>query len=176
MLGSTVSYDEFVANSKKMVRDVVEGFKNLPANITAFLKIVTLEFIGMFDKVLIYARFFAEAVKAVFTDDTIDAAQKRRDNALQASNNNVRTGIELALQQRDIQIENAALARQVAEEERRGQRAFAEFQKKNIQDGRRQTGGEVRRPKLRPNSRCEKPRSKPTKSSPTTRASAACHN
>jgi len=57
-------------------------FSNFPEHFRAFIKVATVEFLDFVNNLIDRSEYLVDAVAAIFTDDTIEAAGKRLDTAL----------------------------------------------------------------------------------------------
>lgn len=128
---------------------IVNAFKEMPANIAAITKVIVVEFVSAFDKLQNHGRLFADTIKAIFTDDTIDGAYKRFQEAEAGLNDARQSTIQTIFDQREAVLQlGAAQAKlqedeQKAREKERAEReaAIAE-QRKNAKGGLGGAGGD----------------------------------
>lgn len=118
--------DDFRAVGKQFenefgfLRDVAAGFfgtllntiKEFPINIRAAIKIATVTFASMIDILVANAKLAKEAIAAIFTDDTVDAAIKRRDARVRASMEAMRATAGDAIEERQTSLDTAKRARE----------------------------------------------------------------
>lgn len=97
-----------------MIGVLARAFRELPANIRASVKIVTVTVASMIDIVVANAKLAKEAIAAIFTDDTVDAAIKRRDARVRASIEAMRATVDDALADRQKQLDDAKRSRDTA--------------------------------------------------------------
>lgn len=83
---------------------LVDAFKNFPANVKAFIQLMTVEVAAGFDKAKAYAGAFKEGVAAIFTDDTIANAQKRFDASLKSIDDSRKGAIDTIIADRDATV------------------------------------------------------------------------
>lgn len=74
------------------------GFVEFPAEVRAYLQEAALEVITRFETMRLQAVHFKDSIKAIFTDDTWEAATARYDLAIQANNMAYQQGL-LVIQQ-----------------------------------------------------------------------------
>jgi len=100
------------------------AFLELPLNIRTVLQIITVEAAAAFDRIVARARFVREAFNAIFTSDTIEAAEKRFNDRLSVINQAARETTDAALNEREQALAQAKRARIEAEARRKsGQQA-----------------------------------------------------
>lgn len=99
------------------------AFRELPVNIRTSIRIVTVNIAALVDRVIAEARFVKEAIAAIFSDDTIDAAAARYRQRLAAIEQAAQDSIDGALADRDGALKDAAAARQQAQAARNAARA-----------------------------------------------------
>ena len=97
-----------------MIGLLARAFRELPANIRASVKIVTVTVASMIDIVVANAKLAKEAIAAIFTDDTVDAAIKRRDARVRASIEAMRATVDDSLAERQKQLDDAKRSRDTA--------------------------------------------------------------
>ncbi len=109
---------------------IVRAFRELPANIRASIQIVTVQAAALFDRLVSYAQFVKDNFKAIFTDDTQDAAYKRFQQRNAAITGALRSSVDQAFVDRDAALAEARQAREEAQRRR--------------EQGRRNTGANGR--------------------------------
>lgn len=129
------AFNDFSAGAKKSANDAIGFYRNMPANIRAFLKIIVIEFASMFDALLALGTFFKESFAAIFSNDTINAAEQRYRNTLDRIIKDKGESVALTLDELEATKERARLAGETAREEREGRRDFAAFQRRNVKTG-----------------------------------------
>lgn len=111
-------------DGEDLVDLIARAFRELPVNVRAGIKIVTVEAAAMFDRLVSYATFVKDNFKAIFTSDTQDAAFARfqaRNRAIAAA---AQSTIDDALNEREKALGDAASARREAERRRQQARDF----------------------------------------------------
>ncbi|MGM0562827.1 MAG: hypothetical protein ACQES2_00715 [Pseudomonadota bacterium] len=101
---TSASMDAAAYTASQTGSTILGAFENLPANLKAFVEIAATELFSFFDKVKAGSELLSDSLKAIFTDDTIEASVERFNQKLDASNQARRAGIEDALKQRDATI------------------------------------------------------------------------
>lgn len=71
------NFGEWEDEGKATVQFLIDAFKNFPENIRALVRIAAVEFANALESMKATASFWRDSVKAIFNDDTIDAAAKR---------------------------------------------------------------------------------------------------
>ena len=105
-----------------LVQLVVRAFKELPVNLRASVKIATVFVLQAFDSIAAGAQFVKEALAAIFTDDTIDAAAKRYAQRMEAVKSAAESGIDDALREREQALNDAKAATDEARRKREAAR------------------------------------------------------
>lgn len=95
------------------------AFRELPLNIRTALQIITVQAAAAFDRIVAGARFVREAFTAIFTSDTIEAAEKRFNDRLAVINQAARETTDDALNEREQALNQAKRARADAEARRK---------------------------------------------------------
>jgi len=95
------------------------SFTELPVNIRTAVRIATVQIISLLDKILAAATFYKDAVKAVFTDDTIEASFKRYERRVEGIEGAARDTVDSALAERENALKDADAARKKAEDDRK---------------------------------------------------------
>jgi len=113
-----------------VVDTIITAFKQLPVNIRALMQIVGTEIADTFARGEVRATFFADAVAAIFNDDTVDAALARRRESMERLDEVRLDSLSLIIQERDAILEVSAvesarrdLARAATEDERKAREA-----------------------------------------------------
>lgn len=101
---TSASMDAAAHSASKTGGFILGAFENLPANLKAFVEIAATETFSFFDKIKAGAELLRDSIKAIFTDDTIEASVDRFNNKIEASNQARLQGIERSLAQRDATI------------------------------------------------------------------------
>jgi tape measure domain-containing protein len=108
-------------SGEDLIGIIGRAFRELPVNLRAVVRIVTVTFAGMVDSFVADAALMKDAFAAIFTDDTVDAAIARRNARVNAALQAVKDSIDGALADRQAAIDGAQAARQ--ESDRRRQQA-----------------------------------------------------
>lgn len=115
--------DYFRDRSKDMKDDgfdavgfIIDAFRNLPANVRAFVQLMTVEVASQFEKIGADAKYLKESLKAVFTDDTQDAAAARYVAELKRIDGVRDDSIQSILKERDASVESSHAQAAAAEE------------------------------------------------------------
>lgn len=108
-------------SGEDLIGIIGRAFRELPVNLRAVVRIVTVTFAGMVDSFVADAKLMKDAFAAIFTDDTVDAAIARRNARVNAALQAVKDSIDGALADRQAAIDGAQAARQ--ESDRRRQQA-----------------------------------------------------
>lgn len=105
------------------VANMTATFRDLPENVRAFMKLMTVEVLSGFDTVKAYARAFNDGINAIFSNDTFDGVGARLDAELSAVSKTRQDGIQYILNEReaslssfDAQIKGAAEKRRAFDE------------------------------------------------------------
>lgn len=75
----------FAGTGENAVQIVIRAFLELPRNLRTVARILTAGFAAIVDSIVADAVLAKEAIAAIFTDDTIDAALERRNRRVQAN-------------------------------------------------------------------------------------------
>lgn len=110
---------DIAGSGEDLVSILVRAFRELPVNLRAVVRIVTVTFAGMVDSFIADAKLMKEAFAAIFTDDTIEAAIARRNARVNAALAAVKASIDDTLGDREKTLADAAKARQSATEARK---------------------------------------------------------
>ena len=106
-------------SGENLIQFIGRAFRELPANLRAVVRVVTVTFAGMVDSFIADAALMKEAFAAIFTDDTLDAAIARRNARVNASMQAVKDSIDDVLADRQKALDDARGARDRAEATRR---------------------------------------------------------
>ena len=98
------NFGEWEDEGQSVVDFLINAFKELPSNLRAMVQILTVEFAAGIDRQIAYAEYWRDSVKAIFTDDTIVAAQGRFVQRLEAIQAARLDSIDSALQERDATV------------------------------------------------------------------------
>lgn len=110
---------DIAGSSEDLVGIVSRAFRELPVNVRTGIQIVTVQAAAMFDRLVSYATFVKDNFKAIFTDDTQDAAFARFQRRNAAIADAARSTVDDALAERDKALADARSAG--AEAQRRRQ-------------------------------------------------------
>lgn len=131
--GLSNAFEQTVADVQNLVQTVREATKDitgdgldlidilqrafieLPQNIRAAIKIVAVRAAELFDGLVSYARFVKDNFKAIFTDDTQDAAFARFQSRNKAIADAAQSTVEDALAEREKALSDAKSARAQAQ-------------------------------------------------------------
>jgi tape measure domain-containing protein len=102
-------------SSEQAVDLIIRAFRELPQNIRASIQIVTVQAAAMFDRLVSYAQFVKDNFKAIFTDDTQDAAFARFQARNRAIEQAARETVDEALSEREKALTEAQQAREKAQ-------------------------------------------------------------
>ena len=135
-LGNLESQLGFLSDAGTGAADfIVDAFKNLPANVKSFIELMVIEIAAAFDKIKAYAVSFKDGIKAVFTDDTLDAVGERLTASIDNANAARKSSISAILEERDATIAAAAAERARREEETKASEQRREAAKSNLGAG-----------------------------------------
>ncbi len=85
---------------------LIDAFRNFPANVRAFIGLITVSVASEFDKIIVRARAFKDTVAALFNDKTIDGVTAERDRQLKIINEARDETIDSILKERDTAIDS----------------------------------------------------------------------
>lgn len=85
---------DITGSGEDLVQLVGRAFTELPRNLRSVVRIVTITFAGMVDRIIADATLAKEALAAIFTDDTIAAAIVRRNVRVTAAAATVRDMVD----------------------------------------------------------------------------------
>jgi hypothetical protein len=86
------------------VANMTATFRDLPENVRAFMKLMTVEVLSGFDTVKAYARAFNDGINAIFSNDTFDGVGARLDAELSAVSKTRQDGIQYILNEREASL------------------------------------------------------------------------
>jgi tape measure domain-containing protein len=112
---------DIVGSSEDLVSIVARAFRELPVNVRTGIQIVTVQAAAMFDRLVSYATFVKDNFKAIFTNDTQDAAFARFQRRNAAIAEAASSTVDDALAERDKALADAKAAG--TEAQRRRQQA-----------------------------------------------------
>lgn len=75
-----------IKESDSLGVDLLGAFTNLPENVRFFIQAMVIEVMTGFDKVVVYSKDIVDKIKAIFTDDTIEAANQRMTDSINGIN------------------------------------------------------------------------------------------
>lgn len=110
---------DIAGSGEDLVSIITRAFRELPVNLRATVQILTVTFAGMVDSFIADARLLKEVLAAVFTDDTIEEAVRRRNARVEAAKQAVVASIDDILAERARVLEDSRAVRETAEETRR---------------------------------------------------------
>jgi tape measure domain-containing protein len=85
---------DIAGDGRDLVQIVGDAFTELPRNLRSAVRIVATIIAGIVDSIIADAVLAKEAIAAIFTDDTIEAAVERRNRRVNASLQTVKESIE----------------------------------------------------------------------------------
>jgi hypothetical protein len=116
------SFSDYVSEIDDKNPDLTDAlyhaWREFPENVRAMVQLATVYFAHELEDMKARATGFAEQIKAIFTDDTIDAAAAREVARIEANNKNYSESIDLILAQRDASIKASDAAVQAADKAR----------------------------------------------------------
>nr|CAC9199351.1 Baculovirus polyhedron envelope protein, PEP, C terminus [Pseudomonas putida] len=86
------------------VANMTATFRDLPENVRAFMKLMTVEVLSGFDTVKAYARAFNDGINAIFSNDTFEGVGVRLDAELSAVSKTRQDGIQYILNEREASL------------------------------------------------------------------------
>lgn len=123
------NFGEWEDEGKGVVDFLIDAFKQLPSNLRAMVQILTVEFAAGIDRMVAQAEYWRDSVKAVFTDDTIQAAASRYVQRLEQIQSVRLDSIDSILAERDASVkaseDQIAEAKRLREEYDKAQEAKA---------------------------------------------------
>ncbi len=78
------NFGEWSDEGSAVVDFIIDAFKNFPENVRAFVQIAAVEFAHQLELMKSDATLWADSVKAIFNDDTLDSAAQRHAARYQA--------------------------------------------------------------------------------------------
>lgn len=116
--------DEFASKVKGWgagtVDFLITAFKQFPENVRAFVGLTVVSFAAAFDKMVVRARAFKDAFKAIFTSDTIAGVRERMEAELRIIDEAQNASIDAILAERDAGLKSTkdrtAAARELRKE------------------------------------------------------------
>lgn len=115
---------DIVGSGEDVVDILGRAFRELPVNVRTAIQIVTVQAAALFDRLISYATLVKDNFKAIFTDDTQDAAFARfqRRNAAIASA--LQGSVDASLNERTAALSAAKAIREKAAADREAARAL----------------------------------------------------
>lgn len=113
------STKDIVGSGEDIVDILGRAFRELPANVRASIKIVTVQAAAMFDYLVSYATFVKDNFKAIFTGDTQEAAFARFQSRNAAIKDAAQGVVDDALNERSKALNDAKQARADADARRK---------------------------------------------------------
>lgn len=110
---------DIAGQGENLIQLLARAFREFPVNVRAAVRIVTTLLASGADEAIAYAEQMRDAVAAIFTDDTLQAAAARYQRRMEAINQARRESIDLALSERDQALADAKAVRETFEETRR---------------------------------------------------------
>ena len=127
-----VDLDGVGTAADETMKFIITAFKQLPVNIKAAIQITTVEILALIDRVVAYAKYGAAAVKAAFSNNTLDGANKELEQKLKQINQIRQDSIQTILMERDAILEGAAADRKRADQARKDMEESRKSRKENI--------------------------------------------
>lgn len=120
------NFGEWEDEADGVVDFIIDAFKQLPSNLRAMVQILTVEFAAGIDRMIAGAEFWRDSMKAIFTDDTVQASFQRYQQRIEAIQQARFDSIDAALQERDASVkasdEQIAAAARLREEYEKNQK------------------------------------------------------
>lgn len=144
---------DIAGTGENLVQLLTRAFRQLPVNLRTMIQVATVEIAAFLDRMLSRAQFIKDAIAAVFSDDTIEAAAKRHEARLAAINDAAAQTTADALAERDAALKDAEAAnkRVVAARQRaraaEGSRSPGKF-RKSLSDEQKREAEQVRKAQL----------------------------
>lgn len=114
------NFGEWEDEGAGVVQFLIDAFTQLPSNLRAMVQILTVEFAAGIDRMIASAEFWRDSMKAIFTDDTVQASFQRYQQRIEAIQQARFDSIDAALQERDASVkasdEQIAAAARLREE------------------------------------------------------------
>lgn len=114
--------DDMTGDGRDAIDILIDAFKELPVNIRTIARIIGVTLGGMVDSFIADARFAKEALAAIFTDDTIEAALERRNRTVNNAAQTTKEMVDEILADRQRELDAAKAARAAAQREREAAR------------------------------------------------------
>lgn len=123
------TFGEWEDEGMGVVQFLIDAFTQLPSNLRAMVQILTVEFAAGIDRMIASAEFWRDSMKAIFTDDTVQASFQRYQQRIEAIQQARFDSIDAALQERDASVkasdEQIAAAARLREEYDKNKEAAA---------------------------------------------------
>lgn len=116
---------------KILADESVAAFKDMPANIRAFLQLATVEVAAFVDRVANRLQRGKERFKAIFTDDTWDAANKRFEERAKVIEETYNSSVTAILAERDATLLASKAAADKFKQERAAREQAAKAARNN---------------------------------------------
>lgn len=121
---------DMIGSGEDLIAILGRAFRELPVNIRTSIQIVAVQAFALFDRLVSYAQFVKDNFKAIFTNDTQDAAFRRFQARNAAIAQTAQDSVDAALTERAKALEEAKKA--------------AEDAKRRREEGRKNTGANSR--------------------------------
>lgn len=112
------STGNIVGSGEDVIDILGRAFRELPVNIRTSIQLVTVQAAALFDRLVSYAQFVRDNFRAIFTDDTQDAAYARFLQRNAAIAQALEGSTDAAFRERDAQLAAARAARDKAAADR----------------------------------------------------------
>lgn len=112
--------EEWGDEGESVVKFLIDAFAQFPQNVRAFIQIAVVEVVSFFDRLVARATYAKDAIKAIFSDDTIEAAGQRYAAQMEGIYAAREASLTDIMRERDVDIQasrdKAAAARKLREE------------------------------------------------------------
>lgn len=136
LIGAFVMGVEDQLGGQILADESVSAFKDMPANIRAFLQLATVEVAAFVDRVASRLQRGKERFKAIFTDDTWDEANKRFEERAKAIEDAYESSVTAILKERDATLQaSKAAGDKIRQDKQERDRAAAEARANAAKDG-----------------------------------------
>ncbi|ALH23699.1 tail tape measure protein [Pseudomonas phage PaMx11] len=112
--------EEWGDEGESVVKFLIDAFAQFPQNVRAFIQIAVVEVASFFDRLVARAAYAKDAIKAIFSDDTIEAAGQRYAAQMEGIYAAREASLTDIMRERDVDIQasrdKAAAARKLREE------------------------------------------------------------
>lgn len=113
--------------TSETLKFIVDAFRNLPENVRAFVKILTVEFAAELDRMKADALLWSDTVKAIFSDETLEGAAQKHVERYKVIEEARLSSIEGILEERDTALKSfddqIAASKKLREEYEKNQEA-----------------------------------------------------